>query len=200
MLEQLDMASGQPMKMNKDMTKALNKARSKGWGVHRDNSTKKVKNSEGSVGEKGVILCEGPGDEGLPLDGGEQGLSVRQGQNDVFTKKVEVDGVEEAERYGDSCRGAKNSVWGRWGLTRRKDSNSECSDKNLRGVRDEGNKTPSLRNRDSKSKVNFKSKAKRKNYRVPEIKGTSIKEYFLSRPTQGRGQGGGVQITGAVEN
>ena len=186
MLEQVDMASGQPKEMTKAMTKALNKARSKGWGVPRDNSvTKKVE------GEKGVILCEGLGCVGITQDGG--GL----------------------EYWG---RGAQNSVWGRWGLTRLKDSNSESSAESLRGVREKGNKTPSLKNKNSKSKVNFKPRRKTKNYLPTELRGTSIKKYFTSRPTQevglkggSKGQagggdwnagrrGGGGQNTGAVEN
>ena len=103
-------------------------------------------------------------------------------------------------------------MWGRWGLTRWKDSNSESSDKSLRGVREKGNKTPSLKNKDSKSKVNFKPRGKKKNYLAPEFKGNSIKEYFAftstSRPTRqvelkGGGRnwnagriGGGGQNTG----
>ena len=69
-------------------------------------------------------------------------------------------------------------MWGRWGLTRWKDSNSESSDKSLREVREKGNKTPSLKNKDSKSKVNFKPRGKKKNYFATEFKGNSIKDYF----------------------
>ena len=53
----------------------------------------------------------------------------------------------EVDSYGDSCsgmedwgRGAQESMWGRWGLTRLQDSNSKSSDESLRGVREKGNK------------------------------------------------------------
>ena len=127
-----------------------------------------------------MILCEGLGCVGITQDGDDQGQSGCQGQNDACTKN----GVAEVDSYGDSCsymeywgRGAQNSLWGRWGLTRLQDSNSKSSDESLRGVREKGNKNPSLKNKNSKSKVNFKPRRKTKYY-------YSIKEYFTSRPTQ----------------
>ena len=48
---------------------------------------------------------------GLNQDGGDQGVSGRQGQNDACARNVEVDGVAEVDSYGDSCSGMED--WGR---------------------------------------------------------------------------------------
>ena len=110
------------------------------------------------------------------------------------TKNVEVDMAVDS--CGDICSsmeywgwGAQDSVWGRWGLTRRMESNSESFEKNLSGFREIGNKTSSIKNKDTKSKVNFKSKGKRKT--APGIKGT-IKNYFVVSDTR-QVEGGGGQ-------